>query len=182
MPDFSYSSEIVINAPAQAIFDIVSNPAKHAELAGSNELNTIRQSPAGPVGLGTHIIAEEKVMMADGTGMELTADSIVVTYDAPNSFSFVVNPALPEQIRRIQWWFNMSPEGTGTKVSHEVEVDWGNLTNEMLVGLRDNYEQARAGIVRSGMDQTLVNLKGMTEGGSGGGGGMFGWLKKIFGS
>ena len=121
-------------------------------MAGSNELEKITQQPAGPVGLGTHIMAEETVMMADGTGMDLTADSIVVTFDAPNSFSFVVNPALPEQVRKIQWWFNMSPEGDGTKVSHEVEVDWGELTHEMLVGLRDNYEQVRSGVVRTGMD------------------------------
>ena len=121
-------------------------------MAGSNELEKITQQPAGPVGLGTHIMAEETVMMADGTGMDLTADSIVVTFDTPNSFSFVVNTALPEQVRRIQWWFNMSLEGDGTKVSHEVEVDWGELTHEMLVGLRDNYEQVRSGVVRTGMD------------------------------
>ena len=90
--------------------------------------------------------------MADSTDMDLTGDSIVVTFDAPNSFSLVVNPALPEQVRKIQWWFNMSPEGDGTKVSHEVEVDWGELTHEMLVGLHDNYEQVCAGVVRTGMD------------------------------
>ena len=73
----------------------------------------------------------------------------MVTFDAPNSFSFVVNPALLEQVRRIQWWFNMSPEGDCTNVSHEVEVDWGELTHEMLVDLRDNYEQVRAGVVRT---------------------------------
>jgi hypothetical protein len=101
MSDFSYSSEITINASPQAIFDIVSNPSKHAELAGSNELNKITQQPAGQVGLGTHIMAEETVMMADGTGMDLTADSIVVTFDTPKSFSWIVNPALPEQIRRM---------------------------------------------------------------------------------
>ena len=83
MPDFSYSSEITINASPQAIFAIVSNPSRHAELAGSNELNKITQQPSGPVGLGTHIMAEETVMMADGTGMDLTADSIVVTFHAP---------------------------------------------------------------------------------------------------
>lgn len=103
-------------------------------------------------------------MLADGTGMDLTADSIVVTFDAPNSFSFVVNPALPEQVRRIQWWFRMSPDGAGTKVIHEVEVDWGNLTHEMVIGLRDNYEQIRAGVVRTGMDQTVKNLKIIAEG------------------
>jgi hypothetical protein len=146
-------------------------------LAGSNELKKITQQPASPVGLGTHIMAEETVMMAYGIDMDLTGDSIVATLGAPNSFSFVVNPALPEQVRRIQLWFNMSPEGYGTKVNHEVEVDWGKLTHEMLVGLRDNYEQVRAGVVRTGMDQTLINLKGRAEGS----GGMFGWLKKLFG-
>jgi len=164
MPDFSYSAEIVINATPQQIFDIVSDPSKHAALAGSEELNKITQQPAGPVGLGTHIIAEETVKMADGTGMDLTADSIVVTFDAPNSFSWIVNPALPEQVRRMQWWFRMSPDGSGTKVVHEVEVDWGNITHEMLIGLRDNYEQVRAGVVRSGMDKTVQNLKSIAEG------------------
>lgn len=31
--------------------------------------------------------------------MDLTADSIAVTFDVPNSFSWIVNPALPEQVR-----------------------------------------------------------------------------------
>ena len=126
MADFSYTSQISINAAPQKIYDIVSNPARHAELAGRNELNTVTQKPSGPVGLGTHIMAEETVVMADGSTMDLTADSIVVTFDTPKSFSWVVNPALPEQVLRIQWWFNIAPEGTGSKVTHEVEVEWGN--------------------------------------------------------
>jgi len=96
MVDFSYSSEVTINASPQAIFDIVSKQANHAALVGSEELRKITQSPAGPVGLGTHIMAEETVMMADGSGMNLTADSIVVTFDIPNSFSWIVNAALPK--------------------------------------------------------------------------------------
>ena len=164
MIDFAYSTEITINASPQAIFDIVSNPSKHIELAGSGELTTMRQEPAGPVGTGTHFHAEETVKMADGSGMDLTADSIVVTYDPPNSFSWIVNPALGEQVRRIQWWFRMSPQGGGTKVVHEVEVDWGDLQTEMLKGLRDNYEQVRAGVVRTGMAKTLENLKRMAGG------------------
>jgi hypothetical protein len=50
----------------------------------------------------------------------------------------------------------------------------------MLIGLRDNYEPVRAGVVLTGMDQTVVNLKEMCEGS--GGGGMFGRIKKIFGT
>ena len=164
MSDFAYRTEATINASPQAIFGIVSNPAKHVELAGSGELNKVGQQPAGAVGVGTHLPAEETVKMADGSSMDLTADSVVVTYDAPNSFSWIVNPALPEQVRRIQWWFRMSAQGSGTKVVHEVEVDWGDLQNDMLKGLRDNYEQVRAGIVRTGMGKTLENLKRMAGG------------------
>ena len=163
MIDFAYNTEATINASPQAIFDIVSNPARHVELAGSGELNKVGQEPAGPVGTGTHLPAEETVKMAEGSGMDISADSVVVTHDAPNSFSWIVNPVLPEQVRRIQWWFRMSPQGSGTKVVHEVEVDWGNIQNEMLVGLRDNYEQVRAGVVRTGMAKTLENLKRMAE-------------------
>ena len=47
----------------------------------------------------------------------------------------------------------MAPDGAGTKVTHEVEVDWGDLTHEMLIGLRDNYKPVRAGVVLTGMDQ-----------------------------
>jgi uncharacterized protein YndB with AHSA1/START domain len=163
MIDFSYSTETTIDATPQAIFDIVSNPARHVELAGSQELNKVGQAPAGPVGTGTRIPAEETVKMADGSGMDITADSVVVTYDPPKSFSWIVNPALPDQVRRIQWWFHLAPQGSGTKVTHEVEVDWGNIQDEMLKGLRDNYEQVRAGGVRQGMGKTLENLKRMAK-------------------
>ena len=133
-------------------------------MAGSDELNTIRQEPSGAVGVGIHIIAEETVKMADGSGLDLTADSVVVTCDSPNSFSWIVNSALGEQIRRIQWWFRMYPQGGGTKVVHEVEVDWVDIQQEMLKGLRDNYEQIRAGVVKDGMVKTLDNLKRMVGG------------------
>ena len=42
MIDFSYSTEITVNASPQAIFDIVSNPTRHVDLAGSAELSTMR--------------------------------------------------------------------------------------------------------------------------------------------
>jgi hypothetical protein len=42
MVDFSYSSEVIINASPQAIFDIVSNPANHAALLRSEELKKSR--------------------------------------------------------------------------------------------------------------------------------------------
>ena len=164
MIDFSYSTESTINASPQALFDIVSDLSRHAELAGSRELNPVRQEPAGSVAVGSHLHAEETVVMADGSTMDITAASVVVTYDPPKSFSWIVNPQLGEQVRRMQWWFTMSPQGGGTKVVHEVELDWGDIQNETLRGLVDNYEQVRAGVVRDGMSKTLGNLKRIAEG------------------
>ncbi len=163
MVDFAYSTEATINASPEKIFGIVSDPSRHVELAGSNEVKKITITPPGSVGLGTKISADETVQVG-ADSMDLTAESVVVTCDPPNCFSFITNPALPETVRRIQWWFRMSPEGQGTKVIHEVEIDLGDLKTEMLQGLRDNYEQARAGYVRDGMNQTIQNLKRMAGG------------------
>ena len=163
MVDFVYSTEATINASPEKIFGIVSDPSRHVELAGSNEVKKITVTPPGSVGLGTKISAEETVQVG-ADSMDLTAESVVVTCDPPKSFSFIVNPALPETVRRMQWWFRMAPAGQGTKVVHEVEVEWGDIQTEMLKGLRDNYEQVRAGYVRDGMQKTLQNLKSMAEG------------------
>ena len=54
----------------------------------------------------------------------------------------------------------MTPESDGTKGPHEVEVDWGNLTNEMVIGLRDNYEQVRAGILTGPNPQKHKRFRG----------------------
>jgi hypothetical protein len=53
----------------------------------------------------------------------------------------------------VQWWFHFTPEGDGTRFVHEVEVDFGDLQDEMLKGLRDNFEQVRAPVIRAGMDK-----------------------------
>lgn len=163
MIDFAYSTAATINADPKVLFDIVSDPSLHVELAGSGELNKVTQQPPGPVGTGTHLLAEETPRMADGSSMDLSADSVVVTCDPPSVFSWIVNPALPDRIRRIQWWFHFTPVVDGTRVVHEVEVDFGDVHDEMLKGLRDNYEQVRAGVVRTGMARTLENLKRMAE-------------------
>ena len=161
MADFAYSTETTINAAPKTVFDIVSDLSLHVELAGSGELDKV--TPSGPVGTVTHLLAEETVKLADGSSMPVTADSVVVTFDPPNAISWIVNPVLPDRLRRVQWWFELYPDGDGTRAVHEVEIDFGDLQDEMLKGLRDNYEQVRAGVVRTGMAKTLENLKRMAE-------------------
>jgi len=111
-----------VNASPQAVFDIVSDVTRHPELAGSQEIKTVKKTADGPLGPGNKIFAEETVRVGNDS-MDLTAESIVVTCDPPKSFSFITNPALPESVRRIQWWSGLSPAGQGTKVTHELEVE-----------------------------------------------------------
>ena len=89
--------------------------------------------------------------------MELGAQGVVVNFDPPNTLSWINLPA-GSQFRRIQWWFNFMPAGQGTGVKHEVEVDFGELTDPTLIGLRDNWETIRVGFIREGMRKTLNNL------------------------
>ena len=163
MLDFAYRTEATISAAPQVLFDIVSDLRQHVELAGSGELKTVTQRPGGGVETGTRFLAEESVKLADGSAMDVTADSVVVTCDTPTTLSWIVNPVLPDRLRRVQWWFHFTPDGDRTHVVHEVEIDLGDLTDPMLMGLRDNFAQVRAPVVRAGMDRTLENLRRMAE-------------------
>lgn len=163
MADFAYSTETTINAAQKTVFDIVSDLSLHLELAGSGELKSFTQRPPGPAGTGTRLIAQEVVMLGDGTGLDVTAESIVVALDPPTTFSWITCPVLPDRLRRVQWWFRLVPAGDGTRVLHEVEIDFGELQDELMKGLRDNFEQARAGVIRTGMAKTLDNLKRTAE-------------------
>lgn len=156
MADYHYSTEATIQASAQSLFDTVANFAGHSKLAGSDEVVTISVVGSDPVGFGTVYEAQEKVRVGEDS-MELGAVGVVVTYDAPNTISWINAPiGLP--LRRIQWWFHFKPEGSGTRVVHEVEVDFGELTDPNLIGLRDNYDTIRAPHVQNGMIKTLENL------------------------
>ena len=156
MADWQHSTEATIPASVQSLFDTVANFAGHSTLAGSDEVMSISVVGSGPVGFGTVYEAQEKVRMGEDS-MELGATGVVVTYDSPNTLSWI-NTAIVVPLRRIQWWFHFKPEGSGTKVVHEVEVDFGELTDPMLISFRDNYEAGRAPYVRDGMKKTLENL------------------------
>ncbi len=156
MADFHYSTEATIPASAQSLFDIVANFPGHSKLAGSDEVMSISLVTSGPVGFGTVYEAQEKVRMGEDS-MDVGARGVVVNYDPPNTLSWI-NTAIGVPLRRIQWWFHFKPKGSGTKVIHEVEVDFGELTDPNLIGLRDNYDTVRAPHVQNGMIKTLENL------------------------
>ena len=159
MIDFQSSNEISIKASPEAVFDIVSDLTRRDKLAGSGEVLRIRKLTEGPVGMGTLIEADEHIELGDQK-MDFTATSVVVAYDPPKSMSWIPVPPIP--IRRIQWWYHLSPEGAGTKVVQEVEVDLGEEARFMMGGT-ENYQNTRGADVARGMAKTLENLRQAAE-------------------
>lgn len=157
MVDFHAVKEVVVNASPEAVFSIVSDFSKHRELAGSGELVTVRLLTQGPTDIGTTIEADESIDLGD-QHMDITAKAVVVACSPPNTLSWIAAPPLP--IRRIQWWFNLSAEGSGTKVVHECEVDLGEEARAMFGGTQA-YNDTRGADVIAGMEKTLQNLQGM---------------------
>ncbi len=138
----------------------MSNIEKSNKLAGSGEVLRIRKLSQGPVGFGTTFEADGSITIA-GQTIEFVATSVVVTYDPPNTISWIPVPPLPT--RRIQWWYHLSPEGQGTRVTQEVEVAMGEQTDPQLVSLKENYQTIKAPDIEAGMAKTLENLRRMVE-------------------
>ncbi len=163
MLDFACKTDVLIDASPQVVFDIISDPSRHVELAGSGELNTLEQDPPGQIWPGTRLHAEETLMLADGSSLDVTSDSVVVSCHPPTTLSWIVSPALPDRFRRVQWWFHLVPEGSATRVTHEVELDIGELHDPLLISLREDFDNVRGSVIRAGMEKTLKNLKRMAE-------------------
>ena len=161
MIDFHAKKETTINASPEAVFKIVTDLKGHKELAGSGELVDVQVLTPGPTNFGSTLEADESINMGD-QHFDVNAKSVTVTYDSPNTISWLSVPVVPPlPTERIQWWFRLSPEGQGTKVVHEVEVDLGGA-REMMGGT-ETYNKVRGVDVSRGMEKTLENLKKAAE-------------------
>ena len=152
---FRVSKDTTIDASPEAIFAIVGDLTRHMQLAGRGEMGDVRKVTAGPIGLGSVVEANESIQLGD-RHIEFLARSIVVTFNSPNTISWIPTPPLP--IRRIQWWFRLSPAEQGTKVAHEVEVDLGGEAFDMF-GSAENFGKTLGADMARGMDKILENLR-----------------------
>ena len=154
-----HQAEIDIDAPPEVVFDVCSDVIRHKELSGAGEVQQVRVVTDGPVRLGTRFEADEDLTFGPSR-MQFVARSEVVEFDRPRSFSWTAIPGTGPKPKRIQWWFRMVPNGRGTHVVHEVQVDLGAVPNVLMKPI---YGPARGGRVKRSMDTTLQNLKRMAE-------------------
>lgn len=158
MSDFEASQEISINASPETVFGIIGDFTRHKELAGLEELVNVRIETPGPIGLGSTIEVDEAVQMGDNT-IELTTKSVVVGHTPPTSLSWIVVPPFP--LRRVQWWFQLTQQGDGTKLVQEVEVDLGEAAEQF--GGVETFKSGRGAALEAGIQKTLENVKRAAE-------------------
>ena len=158
MSDFQTTQEISINATPETVFGIISDFTRHKELAGLGELVNVRILTDGPIGLGSMIEADEAVQMGDNT-IELSTKSVVVGFNSPSIFSWIVVPPFP--MRRVQWWFRLTQQGDATTLVHEVEVDLGEAAEQF--GGVETFVAGRGAALAAGMQKTLENVKHAAE-------------------
>lgn len=155
MIGFRNREETVVPAAPDKVFAMVSDLGAHADLAGSGEVKAVRQIEGSGPGVGSAYEADE-VITVMGRTTEMTARSEIVEYEPTRLVSWTSMPSVPPKPKRIQWWFRLTPDGSGTRVVHECEVDFGPVANVLLKG---PYALARGGAVKRGMRVTLDNLQ-----------------------
>ena len=152
-----------VQASPREVFDLVSDLSRHAELAGSGEVQRVRKLTEGPVSVGTRFEADEDIPLRKGNvkRRRFVAHSEVLEYDPPRVISWKSTPPGGGKPPLIQWWFRLSPEGRSTRVVHELKItaDGAGPVTRFIMG--NLARLLRKGPIERGMEQTLANLRQM---------------------
>jgi uncharacterized protein YndB with AHSA1/START domain len=156
---FKARREAHIDAAPEQVFDVVSDLRRHPEIAGSGEVRTIRLTDDAPLHVGSRWEADERIHMGR-RDVDFVATSEMVEYDAPRRLSWTSMPPPPvnkPEMRRIQWTYDITPDGSGSRVVETVEVE----PKSAAIGLvmKPIYRVIRGGAVQRGMERTLDNIR-----------------------
>jgi uncharacterized protein YndB with AHSA1/START domain len=145
------SVERVIAAPADEIFAVLADPARHQEIDGSG---TVRQPTKAParLSLGARF----------GMGMRIGAPykmvSVVTEFEEGRRIAWRPVPDYPVVNRLVggrTWRYELEPVEGGTLVRET----WDPTTERIPVVVR-----AAAGVTRSNMEKTLAKLEEVVTG------------------
>ncbi len=100
---------IHIDAPAEKVFDYVTDVARHGEWA-ANEL-VIRRDPGPDHGPGARFTSQVKLMG------EITAHGVVIEEDRPERFIYEVE----DSSGKWRWTMALQRQAQGTLLSHRFE-------------------------------------------------------------
>jgi uncharacterized protein YndB with AHSA1/START domain len=147
MNDTSLSASRTIDAPADAIFTFLSNPAHHAALDGSGMVQSDSKSDR-ITGVGQTFTMNQNW---DKMGGDYQTDNHVVGYDENKLLAWKTAPA-GEEPPGWEWVWRFETAGPGsTEVS--VTYDWSGVTDKEILKKLSFPE-----VSQDALDSTLANL------------------------
>ena len=127
MSDTKITVERTINAPSDAVFDVLSNPDRHKELDASGFIQAVVKGDR-ITGVGDKFTMD---MAGDHMGGEYRTDNHVVGYDPNRLLAWQTAPAGTEP-KGWQWVWELESQGSDqTLVRHS--YDWTQVTDEALL-------------------------------------------------
>jgi carbon monoxide dehydrogenase subunit G len=113
-------SEHIATSPRE-VFGVISNPSEATKFL--DNIKESRKLSDGPIGVGT-TFRETRVM----SGKEASADLLVTSYEPDSRFGISTEA---EGIK-VAYRYDLSPEGTGTRLKWVCELEAGGLRRMML--------------------------------------------------
>ncbi len=119
--------ERTINAPSDAIFDVLTNPDRHKELDGSGFIQAVRKGDRIE-GVGDQFTMD---MAGDHMGGEYSTDNHVVGFDENRLVAWKTAPTGTDP-KGWQWVWELESQGSEqTLVRHT--YDWSQVNDEALL-------------------------------------------------
>jgi uncharacterized protein YndB with AHSA1/START domain len=139
----SVSVERVIAAPPDAIFDVLADPRRHAEIDGSGSVQHVREGTPERLSLGAHFGMDMKI------GMPYHVQNEVVEFEDDKTIAW-------RHMGHHVWRYELQPVDEGTRV---VETfDWGPSRAPWVLELMRVPQRNR-----KAMESTLVRLAAVVE-------------------
>lgn len=108
----------VIAAPLETVWDLVSDPTRHAQFAGSGEVQAVKLVSDGPMGLGAIFQSKQ-----EKRGIRYVTANRTVIWEPPFRFAWRVGASFAPGVAQI-WMFSLTPEAGGTRLENAVVLPY----------------------------------------------------------
>jgi uncharacterized protein YndB with AHSA1/START domain len=148
------SVERVIAAPADRIFELLADPARHHDIDGSGSVRDAKESP-GRLSTGAEF------GMAMQLGYKYSTKNQVIEFDDGKRIAWQTTPTSSLQSKfaggRI-WRYELEPSGAGTLVRESWDISQEKMPIKSLLrtGPAKNH-------TRQAMEKSLANIARLTE-------------------
>ncbi len=107
----------VLRAPVESVWDLVADPTRHPEIAGSGEVRAVTV-PGGRMGPGVVFESQQRMR-----GLSYVTANRVVIWEPPYRIAWRVGFTFAPGVAQI-WMFSLAPEASGTRIENGVALPY----------------------------------------------------------